>query len=127
MVVEKPWAKHYQSDWHERAWDTGLPLWLRVTCLAYGHHEANGHANFRRGQLLWMLGTPPTADSPFKAAPGNRVCEAIADAVKRGWLAEGSRTECLVVPAHAIGGGLGNPNKPCPVHTRKRKTRRRKP
>ena len=120
MGVMNPWAKHYQAEWENRAADTSLSLWLRVACLAYGRHEANGHANFRRGQLSWILGTPPTAESPtFKRRDRTEVRDAIALAVRHKWLGEGSCSECLVVPAHAVEGPLGNPNKPCPVHERK--------
>lgn len=84
MGVHAPWAKHAQIEWENRAADTTLPLWLRVACLAYGRHEANGHANFGRG-----------------------------------WLAMGSCSECLIVPAHAIEGPLGSAEKPCAVHDRK--------
>lgn len=121
-----PWAKHYQAVWENRAADTRLPLWLRASCLAYGCHEANGHANFGRGQLSWVLGTPPTADSPFRPAHRKRVWDAIALAVRHGWLAEGSCTECLIVPAHAIEFGIGNPHKPCAVHERKVQRKRKK-
>ena len=122
--VANPWAKHYQLPWENRANDRNLPLWLRVACLAYARHEANGHANFRRGQLSWILGTPPTGDKPFERVPRQRVIEAINRAIKFEWLDSESCTECLVVPGHAVQGGLGNPDRLCPVHERKRERRR---
>ena len=114
-----PWAKHWQIEWENRAADATLPLWLRVVCLAYGRHEANGHANFGRGQLAWVLGTPPKDGKPFARADRYCVRDAIRLAVHHGWLAEGSCSECLVVPAHAIEGPVGNEHKVCPVHDRK--------
>jgi hypothetical protein len=127
MGVMNPWTKHYQAEWENRAADVGLPLWLRVAALAYGRHEANGHANFRRGELSWILGRPPSAASPsFKRVDRTYLRNAIAVAVRHKWLAEGSCSECLVVPAHAVEGPVGNPDKPCPVHDRKVQRKRRK-
>jgi hypothetical protein len=40
------WAKHYMYVWEDRSGDPRLPSWLRIVCLAYGMHKANGHANF---------------------------------------------------------------------------------
>ena len=57
--------------------------------------------------------------------PVNSLVNALALAVRHGWLAEGSCTECLVVPGHAIQGPDGDPNKPCPVHVRKNLRKRR--
>jgi hypothetical protein len=122
-VPVKIWAKHYQIEWENRMANTKLPLWLRIVCLAYGRHEANGHANFGRGQLLWILGTPATGDQPFKRVPREHVRQAIKAAVSYGWLAEGSCSECLIVPSHAIDGPSGNANKTCPVHDRKAKAK----
>jgi hypothetical protein len=115
-----PWARHYQIEWENRAADHTLPLWLRMTCLAYGRHEANGHAIFKRGDLSWILGKPPHDDEPFKRVDKYTLREAIKRAVKHGWLEKGSCVECLIVPAHAIAGGLGDADKSCPVHERKR-------
>jgi hypothetical protein len=114
-----PWTKHFQISWEDRAADCALPLWLRVACLAYARHEANGHANFRRGQLSWILGTPPKDGQPFKRPDRTAVRDAIERAIKFEWLTPESCSECLVVPGHSIEGPLGNPNKPCAVHERK--------
>jgi hypothetical protein len=119
LSVKGPWAKHFQIDWDNRAANHNLPLWLRVVCLAYGRHEANGHANFQRGELSVILGTPPNGQNPFKRADRTHIRNAIAAAVRHGWLAEGSCSECLVVPGHAIEKNWGNPHAPCPVHERK--------
>ena len=126
MAVINPWTRHYQSAWENRAMDTRLPMWARLSSLAYGHHEANGHANFARGQLTMLMGTPPTADRPFKRAHRNTVQKAITMAVEFGWLAEGSCMECLVVPGHAIAGPQGNADAPCPVHEKLHQRRRDK-
>lgn len=123
MGVKNPWAKHYQAVWEDRAADTTLPLWLRMTCIAYGRHEANGHANFRRGQLSWILGKM-TEELSWKRVDRAQLTKAITVAVRHGWLAAGSCSECLIVPGHAVGGPLGNPDKPCAVHERKTKRSR---
>jgi hypothetical protein len=82
--------------------------------------EANGHAVFTRGDLSWLLGKPPTSKRPaFTRASKYEVRDGIATAVRYGWLAEGSCSECLIVPMHAIEGPLGDTNKVCPVHDRK--------
>lgn len=120
----KVWTRHYQIGWENRAANPDTPLWARVLSLAYGRHAANGHANFQRGQLSWILGTPPKGGQPFKRRDRGSVRDAIAVAVKYGWLAEGSCSECLVVPHHDIAGPHGDESKPCPVHERKRAQKR---
>jgi hypothetical protein len=121
-----PWAKHYQSAWDNRAANTDLPLWMRVASLAYGRHEANGHTNFQRGDLSWILGKPLKSGGDFKRRDRHTIRDAIAVAVKYGLLAEGSCSECLVVSPHTIEGPLGNPHKPCAVHERKNAQKSRK-
>ncbi|MDT5127990.1 MAG: hypothetical protein QOH54_3634 [Mycobacterium sp.] len=120
MTVQNPWTRHFQSGWENRAANTDAPLWARLVSLAYGRHEANGHANFTRGDLLWILGTPAKDGQPFKRRHSASIRDAIEVAVKYGWLAEGSCNECLIVPSHEIEGPMGNADKPCPVHERKR-------
>jgi hypothetical protein len=124
LSAPRLWAKHYQIVWDERAANCNLSLWLRVSCLAYARHEANGNANFRRGQLSWILGTPPTDGQPFKWVDSSTIGDAIKRAVRYGWFAPESCSECLAVPGHAIGGPTGNPNKPCVVHERKHELKR---
>jgi hypothetical protein len=113
-----PWTRHYQSAWENRAANPDLPCWARVVAFAYGRHEANGHANFKRGELSFLTGTPPKDGGPFRRRDRSTLRKAIAVAVQYGWLAEGSCTECLV-PQHEIAGPPGDPFKPCPVHERK--------
>jgi hypothetical protein len=114
-----PWTRHYQAAWENRAAAHHLPLWARVFSLAYGRHHANGHAVFGRGELMWILGTPPHDGKPFQKATRQSVNAAIKAAAKYGFLDEGSCTECLVVPGHAIQGPQGRHDAPCPVHERK--------
>jgi hypothetical protein len=121
---EPPWARHYQSVWENRAANPNLPLWARVVALAYGTHEANLHANFKRGELSWILGEPGADGKPFKRRDRATLRNAIAIAVKYGWLAEGSSSECLVVPEGTVVGPIGDPTKPCPVCNRKQADRR---
>jgi hypothetical protein len=119
MSVYNPWTRHYQIEWENRAANPDTPMWARIICLAYGRHAANGHAIFHRGQLTWLLGTPPKGDKPFKRAQRQTVNNAIQTAVRYGWLDSGSCLECLVVPGHAIQGPQGKADAPCPVHERK--------
>jgi hypothetical protein len=115
MAVFNPWARHYQSGWENRAANHELPMWARVVCYAYGRHDANGHARFERGDLVQLLGKPPKDGAPFKPAPRQSMHDAIATAVRFGWLDEGSFAECLVVPGHEITGGLGKADAECPL------------
>ncbi len=58
MSARQPaWAKHYQRAWQEKAGNPRFPLWLRVACLAYGHHLGNGHANFGPSEVRLALST----------------------------------------------------------------------
>ena len=118
--MPRPWTAHTQIEWENRAANPKLAYWLRLVCYAYGRHEANGHANFDVGQLEWLLGKPPTLAHPeFQLASKYAVRDGIKTAVKYEWLEVGSCAECLIVPAHAIEGPLGDANKVCPVHSRK--------
>jgi hypothetical protein len=120
---EKPWAKHYQSAWHERTADDRLPLWLRVAFLAFGSHRANGHARFKAGEVGEIFGTVDPETGEIRPLDKHNIQRAIRSAVARGWLADGSSSLCLVVPAHAIAGGPGYESEKCPLHTRKTKRR----
>jgi len=120
------WSKHYHKVWEERTANTQLPDWLRVTALAYGRHRANGHAEFGPTDVAHILGKVDEESGVFQ--PNQNVTRAIRTAVKYGFLAEGSKSRCLVVPAHAIEGGLGSPHARCPMHENTVKQRRqRKP
>jgi hypothetical protein len=123
---EPTWAKHYQQAWDDHVANSGLPLWFRVTALAYGNHAANGHANFRRGDIARLVGE-------FKGGelvPRDKtvIRDAIKYAVKHGLLDPSSCSECLVVPSRKVDGGgkdfKHGRGKPCPVHARKAATRK---
>lgn len=113
-----PWSRHYQLVWLERAGDPDLPDWLRVACAAYGKHRANGHAIFRRGGLSLILGTVDGSTGEVRPLDRRHLYRAIQTAVKYGWLGSESTARCLVVPAHAVTGGLGNARDECPQHAR---------
>jgi hypothetical protein len=117
--TERPWARHYFDEWQSRAGDPRLPYWLRVAALAFGSHEDNGHARFKRGEIALVLGTP--------ARPYTNVRRAIGDAVTYGWLADGSFWGCLIVPLHAVRKGPWATPKPCPIHTNRSLSERKGP
>jgi hypothetical protein len=120
------WAKHFQRSWQERAGDPRLSLWLRVACLAYGHHLGNGHATFGPSEVRLSLSTV-TKHGEVRPPASSDVTRAIRTAVRNGWLAEGSGARCLVVPGHAIEGGRGGvptEHVPCPVHDTEQRARR---
>lgn len=110
MSVQNPFAMHRQAVWRERAADPALPTWIRLAALALGCHRRNGHANFRQGEIAEILGTP---GNPLSASS---VSNAIRLAKKAGWIAQESGARCLVVPPHAVQGGLGHPGDRCAVH-----------
>lgn len=95
-------------------------MWLRVASLAYGKHRANGHANFRPGEVAVILSSIDTTTGEITKPSRQSVGRAIRVAVEYGWLAAGSSSCCLVVPGHAVQGGLGSPHETCKVHNRKR-------
>ena len=113
MTVINKWAMHFQSVWAERAANRLYPLWQRVAFLAYARHKANGHSTFQRGELSRLLG------DGLKRVDTNNLQRAIRTAVNKGWLDRSSGAECLVVPRHAIRGGLGAAYAACAVHKRK--------
>jgi hypothetical protein len=121
VTVVNPWARHFQLVWEERAGDPRLPYWLRVAALAYGKHATNGHAVFKAGQIGLILGTPNPATGEFKPLEKGNVQRAIRTAVEYGWLSKESGSRCLVVPGHAINGGVGGRElSACPQHDKKR-------
>jgi hypothetical protein len=89
-----------RRQWERLAADANLPLWFRLMALAYWRHEANGHANFKRGDLSWILGKPPHDDVPFKPVDKYMLDDTLDRLVGYGWLDKGSCVECLIVPAH---------------------------
>ena len=97
----RPWSRHYLDVWHERA----------------------GDPRFKPGELALILGTIDTSTGEWRTLHKSNVQRVIAKAVEFGLLAPESGSLCLVVPAHAIHGGVGgNGNIPCPLHKRKART-----
>jgi hypothetical protein len=124
MTRQNPWTRHYQCVWHERAGDARLPAWLRVAALAYGSHAANGHAQFKPGQVGLVLGSVDVVTGEVRPMDKGSVQRAIRTAIAYGWLGSQSGARCLVVPGHAVTGGLGgNPDDECPQHKRDSKGR----
>jgi hypothetical protein len=114
MSTRNSWTRHYQSVWEERAGDWRAPRWLRVACLAYGLHRANGHATLGAGMLALTLASPDPKTGEM--VPDKNPGRAVELAVRYGWLAPGSNVRCLVVPAHAIVGPGGDPHLSCSHH-----------
>ena len=107
-------AQDHLLEW---AGNPNFPDYMRVVYVAYGRHAANGHAMLERGELAAFLvrknGTIPDR---------RQVWGAMDKAVRLGYLAEGSKSECLIVNQDHVQGGVGNPDARCP---RTHKTRRR--
>jgi hypothetical protein len=117
MSRNNPWARHYQSVWLERSRDERLPLWFRVSALAFGRHRVNGHALFGRGEIAQALASRQKRTSGTRTLDKGSVQRAIRQAIAYGMLSDRSGTRCLVVPPHAISGGLyGHQFTPCPEH-----------
>ena len=115
MSLQNPFAFHYQGVWLLRSADPALPDWLRLASLAFGKHKANGHANFGAGEIAKLLGKR-TPDGRVKPLSGPAVSNAIKRAKDHGFIAVASHSRCLVVPSHAVTGGLGNAYERCRVH-----------
>jgi hypothetical protein len=117
MSLQNPWAMHYQSVWMERTADLSSPDWLRLASLAFGRHRANGHAPFGSGEIGRLLAKPgPNGEA--KPLSHSAVSNAIRRAKEKGYIAEESMARCLVVPAHAVTGGLGHSWAKCPLHAK---------
>lgn len=117
MSRQNPFALHYQGVWVERSTNPLLPAWLRVAFLAYGKHTKNGHANFSSGELAKLLSKPGPNGEP-KPISDSAVSNAIKRAKEQGYIAEDSMARCLVVPRHAVVGGLGgNESTKCRFHS----------
>jgi hypothetical protein len=119
MSVQEPFSMHRQSVWMQRASDRAanpsLPLWVRVGFLALACHRANGHANFKPGEIAEILGKPGQPLTPA------HVSKEIRLAKQAEWIMPESNARCLVVPPTAAWGGLGHVNDNCPVHNVKKK------
>lgn len=117
MKQPRQYSMHFQDVWRERTANSNLPNWLRVAFLAYGSHQANGHATFDRGDIAAMLGGGvDEVTGEIRLAPRQRVSEAIRAAIREAYLAEGSNSRCLIVPGHAIEKHNGNVNARCDRH-----------
>lgn len=117
MSLDNPWAKHRQSFWAEHAGNPRLPLWIRVSALAYGTHRRNGHAPFKTGEMAIVLTTVNTLTGEVYTPQPPNISKAIRTAMEYGFLAQGSGLRCLVVPPHAISGGLlGTERERCRHH-----------
>jgi hypothetical protein len=118
---QNPFSLHRQGVWTERGRNPALPTWLRVAALAFGKHKKNGHAHFASGELAKLLAKPGPDGVP-KLPSSSGVANAIKRAKAYGFIAEESTARCLVVPAHAVEGGMGGtPWTACPIHARKPK------
>lgn len=117
MSRDNPWTKHRQSFWQEKSGRPSLPLWLRITALAYGVHRRNGHAPFKPGEIALATSVVDSETGEIKTPSRNRISEAIRQAVEIGFLHRDSNARCLVVPPWGIEGGmLGSPSEKCKHH-----------
>lgn len=120
MSYRNPWSRHYQNVWQERAGDARLPAWLRIASLAYGSHAANGHAQFKAGEIGLVLGSVDRVSGVITPMHKSNVQRALNKAIEYGWLGQTSRSTCLVVPGHAVVGGMGKASDECPQNHRTR-------
>lgn len=117
MSRENPWTKHRQSFWQEKAGRPSLPLWLRVTALAYGVHRRNGHAPFKAGEVALSTSIVDADTGQIRTPSSSRISEAIRQAIELGFLSSESHARCLVVPPWGVEGGmLGKPGERCRQH-----------
>lgn len=114
----REWSAHAQDHWLDLAGNPNFPDYLRVMFVAYGRHAANGHAVLERGELGYYLvrrdGTLPERRIVWRA---------VQEAMKLGYLAEGSQLLCLVVSSHDVQGGRGDQKARCRRdHTKRTRT-----
>ena len=120
------WARHMQGAWEEHAGNPQLPLWLRVSALAYGKHRGNGHARFHTGEVALVLSKVDMATGEMSVPDRHAVQRAIRLSVEYRFLSKGSGARCLIVPDGMIKQGPGWGSEPCPWHTNKRSAPSRK-
>lgn len=102
-VVTERYAVHYRTGWESMGQDPTVPNHTRLVALAYARTDENGHARFRRGELMETLGVNKQA-----------VQKLIARAVRDRFLMSASCSECLVGPPHISDRRYAS--GPCPVH-----------
>lgn len=110
------WTRHYQHVWLERSQDHSFTLWFRVACLALGTHRANGHAEFAAGEIADRIEVVNRSTGELRSPKRQEIQRVILEAVAHKFLSESSGSLCLVVPPHAVGGGLGSEHAVCPTH-----------
>lgn len=109
---KNPFNQQRQSVWRERALTPktkgpktkgpktkgdgpSYPTWMRIGMLALGCHRKDGEAHFMPGELAQLLGvSEATLKNELKKARDY------------GWLTPDSSKTCLVVPPHAVHGGM---------------------
>lgn len=64
------------------------------------------------GQLLAKKGRDGSSQPLTKSGVSN----AIRRTKDKGWILDSSTAQCLVVPPHAVAGGLGNADEACRAH-----------
>jgi hypothetical protein len=103
-----PAGLHLHSYWQDRAGDDKLPIWLRLAAIAYASHHKNGHATF------YMSGE---STLPKTLGRDKRVIQnELKKAIDRGFLAEQSNINCLVLPDGIFGGAEGHKFADCKLH-----------
>ena len=113
-------AMHIQGAWEEHAGNPRLPLWLRVSALAYGKHHANGHARFKIGEVALVLSKVDMVTGEMSVPDRHAVHHAVKLAVEYRFLSKGSGARCLIVPVGMVHQGPGSPGAPCPWHEGRR-------
>lgn len=117
-MSQRPFALHTQDAWMEKVGNPRLPLWLRIACLAYGSHRANGHAPLSLGDIGLALATIDTATGECWEPSRQNINRGILVAVDYGFIDPTSGARCLVVPERMVRGGLGDPLDVCPAKHR---------
>ena len=102
---------HRRSFWEAHAGNARIPVWQRIYALAYGVHRRNGHAPFMAGEIATAVAINDIDTSTgevlrTRVPTSADISHAIATAVENGFLDPKSNSACLVVPRHAIEGGL---------------------
>jgi hypothetical protein len=117
MSRQNPFGMHRQAVWLERSADSMLPDWIRLSLLAFARHRANGHANFGSGEIGQLL-AHTASNGERQPLSKSAVSNAIKRAKDKGWIDRESCARCLVVPPHAVSGGLGSVYEKCRLHAK---------
>jgi hypothetical protein len=133
-MTRRGFDMHQQSHWERLACspDPSVPMWLRVTFMAYALHRQNGHAELGVGKLreLLVIGVERDQQAGWvvtRQAHRSTLSSAVREAISNGTLHPDSTVRCLrPTPQDVEGGKLGKPHDPCQTCSEREARRKEK-